>query len=48
MYGEREERPPYDEEEDPGDVTGTLRKRDDVDIPYDKQVSLHYKHYMSR
>ena len=36
MYGEREERPPYDEEEDPGDVTGTLRKRDDVNIPYDK------------
>ena len=31
-----EERPPYDEEEDPGDVTGTLRKRGDVNIPHDK------------
>ena len=37
LYREREEeRPPYDEEEDPGDVTGTLRKRGDVNILYDK------------
>ena len=37
LYREREEeRPPYDEEEDPGDVTGTLRKRGDVNIPHDK------------
>ena len=31
-----EERPLYDEKEDPGDVTGTLRKREDVNILYDK------------
>ena len=32
-----EERPPCDEKEDPGDVTGgTLRKRGDVNIPHDK------------